>query len=130
MSEQYTEQIARSIEISVVSKFLEQQSAPDEQRFAFSYQITIQNNAPCSVQLLSRSWLITDADHQQTQVQGEGVVGQQPVIEAGKSFTYASGAVIKTPVGSMQGHYQFISDGELFQVAIPIFSLAIPHILN
>lgn len=123
--------MASDIEISVVSHYIAQQSIEAEQRFVFSYTITVTNHSADTVQLLSRYWLITDANGDANTVSGEGVIGQQPFIKANESFTYTSGCILKSPLGNMQGHYQMqCKSGALIQVEIPVFRLAKPNILN
>lgn len=120
-----------AVEVQVSSQYLSAQSVPSEQQYVFAYTITIHNHGAHPVQLLNRQWQITDADHKITRVAGEGVVGQQPLIAPGESFSYTSGTVLATPVGSMQGHYGMIDhQGQLFQVEIPSFRLAVPNILH
>ena len=119
------------IKVSAQTHYQLDHSDPSEQRFVFSYTITIQNNSDASVKLLSRNWLITDANGETVNVQGEGVIGQKPTIAPDKHYTYTSGAALKTPVGSMQGHYQMMThDGDLIQIDIPVFSLAVPNIIH
>lgn len=121
----------RHVEISVTSQYLPAQSDPDNNQYVFAYTITIHNSGEVPVQLLNRAWQITDANHKITRVAGDGVVGQQPLIAAGESYSYTSGTVLATPIGSMQGHYGMVDQaGELFQVDIPSFRLAIPNILH
>ncbi len=121
----------RQVEISVTSQYLPAQSAPEQQQYVFAYTITIHNSGDVPVQLLNRAWQITDANHKITRVAGDGVVGQQPLIAAGESYSYTSGTVLATPLGSMQGHYGMVDNqGDLFQVEIPSFRLAIPNILH
>jgi len=123
--------ISNNIRISVTSDYIAQQSLEKEQQFVFSYTITISNKSEETVQLINRYWLITDSNGENNTVSGEGVIGQQPFIEAGQSFTYTSGCILKSPLGNMQGHYQMQrNNGELIQVDIPIFRLAKPNILN
>ena len=120
-----------TIEIKVKTQYLSAQSAPEQNQYVFAYTITITNHGETPVQLLNREWRITDADHKITRVAGEGVVGQQPQIAPGESFSYTSGTVLATPIGSMQGSYGMIdAQGESFQVTIPSFRLAIPNILH
>lgn len=120
-----------NINVSVVGNYIEQQSNEIERQYVFSYTITIANNSPDMVQLLSRYWLITDASGDENTVAGEGVIGQQPYIKPDTEFTYTSGCILKSPLGNMQGHYQVQrSSGELIQVNIPIFRLAKPNIIN
>ncbi len=119
------------IEVSVVVQYIAQQSIDAEHQHVFSYTITIANNSLETVQLLSRYWLITDANGDSNTVAGEGVIGQQPFIKTNESFTYTSGCILKSPLGNMQGHYQMqTSSGKLVQVEIPLFRLAKPNILN
>ena len=113
------------VHIQVESEFLADQSAPEESRYAFAYTITINNTGDEAVRLLNRHWIITDGDNQVQEVQGEGVVGKQPLIEPGESFSYTSGAVIDTAVGTMEGSYEMISaSGRRFIAPSGIFSLA------
>lgn len=112
--------------VQVQSAWIPSQSVPEEERYVFAYTITIRNLGRTAVQLLSRYWLITNGNGRETEVQGEGVVGEQPHIQPGSEFQYTSGAVIETPMGTMQGHYEMIdSAGEAFQVEIPVFRLAV-----
>ncbi|MCL2894143.1 Co2+/Mg2+ efflux protein ApaG [Brenneria tiliae] len=117
--------------VQVQSFYVESQSLPDEERFVFAYTITVRNLGRHEVRLLGRYWLITNANGHQTEVQGEGVVGEQPVIPPGGEFQYTSGTVLETPLGTMEGHYQMIDhQGNAFQVAIPVFRLAIPSLIH
>jgi len=119
------------IDIAVETDYLESQSDPDDQRFVFSYTITIRNEGTVAAQLLNRHWIITDADGNTQEVKGEGVVGEQPHLDPGQGFRYSSGAVIKTPVGSMQGSYEMLADdGERFDAPIEPFTLAKPGLLH
>lgn len=120
-----------SIDVQVKTQYLPDQSNPEESRYAFSYTITITNQGKVTAKLLSRYWLISHSDEQQQEVRGDGVVGEQPVLSPGQSFSYTSGAVISTPVGSMRGSYRMIGeDGHHFDAPIPAFTLAIPNILH
>lgn len=117
--------------IQVQSVYIETQSSPEEERFVFAYTITIRNLGRTTVQLLSRYWLITNGNGRETQVQGEGVVGVQPEIEPGGEYQYTSGAVLETPCGTMQGHYEMVDGrGEMFRVPIPVFRLAISSFIH
>ncbi|MGL4828982.1 MAG: Co2+/Mg2+ efflux protein ApaG [Vibrio sp.] len=119
------------IKIQVQTRYIEEQSDPESQRFVFAYLITIKNLSTQTVQLLGRRWLITDADGKQTVVEGDGVVGEQPHIQASDEYTYSSGTALDTPVGVMQGQYLMIDEqGESFSVEIEPFRLAVPHVLN
>ncbi|HWD31178.1 Co2+/Mg2+ efflux protein ApaG [Pseudomonas caricapapayae] len=119
------------IDVSVVTRFLKEQSDPENERFAFAYTITVQNNGSLPAKLMSRHWLITNGDGQVEEVKGAGVIGQQPLIEPGKSHTYSSGAVISSQVGTMQGTYQMVAeDGKRFDATIAPFRLAVPGALH
>ncbi len=123
--------IQRPINIDVETEYLDEQSDPENKRYVFAYTITISNEDAENVQLLSRYWMITDGDQQVQEVEGEGVIGEQPVIEPGKSYRYTSGTVIATEVGSMAGHYKMrLASGEDFQATIPAFTLATPNALH
>lgn len=120
-----------AVVISVDTSYIDEQSDEAENRYVFSYTITIKNNTNEQIQLLSRHWTITDANGEVSTVVGEGVVGKQPKLAPNQSFTYTSGSIFKTPVGTMQGHYLFINeDKQSFQTDIPVFRLALPNILN
>lgn len=119
------------IDISVETQFLPDRPSAEEHEYAFAYHILISNHGGKAVKLLSRYWLITDAEGHQAEVRGDGVVGEQPVIEPGESYQYTSGAILDTPVGSMQGYYiMSCEDGEQFKVPIAAFRLAVPSIIN
>lgn len=120
-----------SIRIDTQPKFLSEFKDDAPERYAFAYTITIHNDGAEDVQLLSRHWLITDGDEKVEEVQGDGVVGQQPWIAPGAQFEYTSGAVIATPIGTMQGEYIFQTrDGRRFEAPIPCFLLAKPGIVH
>lgn len=120
-----------NIGVSVDTFYIAAQSDPGAQRYVFAYTITIRNHSAEDVQLLRRYWLITDANGKQTEVEGDGVIGEQPRLAPGSSYQYTSGAVLETPVGTMQGHYEMITkQHEHFNAAIPLFRLAMPNILN
>lgn len=120
-----------TIEIKVKSQYLPEQSIPDENRYVFSYIITIANHGVEQVQLISRHWIITDETSAVQEVKGLGVVGQQPFIDPGQSYTYNSGAVLATPTGTMEGSYQMQSATQnSFEVAIPTFALIPPEKLH
>lgn len=117
--------------IQVQSVYIESQSQPEIGRYVFAYTISIRNVGRAPIQLISRYWLITNSDGHKTEVQGEGVVGEQPVILPGKTYRYTSGAILETPMGTMEGYYVMLSDlGENFHVDIPAFRLAIPTLIN
>ncbi|MBO1539828.1 Co2+/Mg2+ efflux protein ApaG [Pseudomonas sp. OA65] len=119
------------VDVSVTTRFLAEQSQPEHDRFAFAYSITVSNNGSLPAKLLSRHWVITDGDGHVEEVRGDGVVGQQPLIEAGKSHSYSSGTVMTTKVGTMQGTYQMLAeDGTRFDAVIKPFRLAVPGALH
>ena len=119
------------IRIDVETSYLGEQSDPGEQRYVFAYTITIHNEGGLPATLLTRHWIITDANGAVKEVRGDGVVGEQPRLEPGQGFRYSSGAVLETPVGTIQGSYQMIdTDGQRFDAQIPLFRLAMPGILH
>lgn len=119
------------VKITVKTQYLAEHSTPTAGRFAFAYTITITNNGDTPVQLLRRHWIITDGNRKIQEVRGDGVVGVQPVIAPGQSHTYTSGAVLETPIGTMEGSYQMQTEsGDLFDALIPRFSLAKPGALH
>lgn len=119
------------IEIVVTTRYLQGQSDPAQKQFVFAYTIDITNCSAEPLRLLTREWTIQDADGKLTQVSGDGVVGKQPWIEPGGTFTYTSGTVLNTPLGSMQGSYGLVTaDGTAVQAKIPPFSLALPNMLH
>ncbi len=118
----------RDISVTVETSYLEKQSDPDEQYFVWAYRITIANHSNQTVQLLSRHWKISDGQGRVQEVRGEGVIGEQPILEPGANYTYSSGTPLQTPSGFMHGSYQMQSDdGERFDIDIPAFSLDSPH---
>lgn len=119
------------VDVSVVTRYLAEQSQPENDRFAFAYTITVNNNGSLPAKLLSRHWVITDGDGHAEEVRGEGVVGLQPLIDAGKNHVYTSGTVMTTKVGTMQGTYQMLAeDGKRFDAIIKPFRLAVPGALH
>ena len=119
------------ITINVETAYVEAQSAPDHDKYAFSYTITIHNKGSEAAKLLNRHWVITDANGKIEEVRGEGVVGEQPYLKPGEAFRYTSGAMLDTPVGSMEGEYEMVDDdGKRFLALIPAFSLAVPNKLH
>ncbi|MDX1516813.1 MAG: Co2+/Mg2+ efflux protein ApaG [Woeseiaceae bacterium] len=119
------------IRIQVVTNYVDDQSEPDADRYVFAYTITISNNGDVAAQLLSRHWVITDANGKIQEVSGDGVVGEQPYLQPGESFRYSSGAVLETPVGAMQGLYRMqADDGVRFDAPIAPFTLAVPGLLH
>ncbi len=120
-----------NIDVGVVTQYIEDQSSPEENRFVFSYTITIRNTGSLAAKLLTRHWIINDANGNVQEVHGEGVVGEQPYLRPDESFEYTSGTVIETPVGSMEGSYQMITDdGFAFDANIPVFTLSLPNALH
>lgn len=118
---------SENINISVTTEYLPEQSDPESDQYAFSYTIGIENRGEDAVRLLSRHWIITDDNEQVEEVKGNGVIGQQPLIEPGQRFVYTSGAVLPTEFGTMQGSYQMATeDGETFSAEIPAFLLSRP----
>jgi ApaG protein len=111
--------------------FVPAQSDPAGGRYVFAYTMTITNIGTVTAQLVSRHWIITDANNQVQEVKGDGVIGEQPVLRPEQSFQYTSGAAIATPVGTMRGSYQMVSeDGVKFEAPIPEFALAMPRTLH
>lgn len=122
---------AHDIRVRVATEYVAAQSAPGEDRYVFAYTITIANEGREPARLLSRHWIITDANGDIQEVRGDGVVGEQPHLQPGESFRYTSGTVIRTPVGAMQGSYQMVDDlGQHFEAPIPPFSLAVPGLVH
>ena len=119
------------VDVSVVTRYLPEQSQPDQQRFAFAYTITVHNKGSLAAKLLSRHWVITDGDGHVEEVRGAGVVGQQPLIEPGEQHIYSSGSVITTKVGTMQGSYlMHAQDDHQFKAIVAPFRLAVPGALH
>lgn len=120
-----------AITVDVRTRFLPEQSAPDENRFAFAYTITIRNAGQVPAQLLSRHWVITHGTGKIDEVRGPGVVGETPRLEPGEAFEYTSGAILEAPVGTMEGSYQMVADdGTRFDAPIRRFVLSMPRILH
>ena len=119
----------RGVTVRVSVSFLPEQSEPGRGRWFWSYHIRIENAGPMAVQLISREWLISDGRGGVHEVQGEGVVGEQPVIEPGAAFDYVSGCPLSTPTGSMEGRYHMVgADGSSFPIEIPRFPLVAPAV--
>ena len=122
------EAVTREIRVRVTPSFVEDQSSPDENYYFWAYTVEITNESRAAVQLLTRQWIITDANGKRETVRGPGVVGQTPVIPPGQSFTYTSGCPLTTSSGIMVGSYQMqLDDGSMLDVAIPGFSLDSPY---
>ena len=120
-----------AIEVIVATRYLDDQSIPDDDRYVFAYTIRIHNVGEVPARLVSRHWLITDANGKVQEVRGEGVVGEQPWLRPGEHFEYTSGAVLETPLGTMRGSYQMLADdGTTFDAMIDPFTLSIPRTLH
>ncbi len=134
MAREYAQE-TRGINVRVAAFYLEDQSEPEAGRYMWAYRVTIENRGGETVQLLRRTWRITDARGRNFLVQGEGVVGEQPILGPGQAFEYTSGTPLETPSGFMAGAYHMVArggaappdDDEMFDVAIPAFSLDSPH---
>jgi len=119
------------VAVSSQTKYVEEQSDEQNERYVFAYTITIRNNGNVPAQLISRHWIITDGRNQVQEVRGLGVVGSQPLLKPGESFEYTSGTAIATPVGTMRGSYQMVAeDGTRFDAPIPEFTLSVPRVLH
>lgn len=120
-----------SVRVEPAARYLADQSDSEALRYVFGYVISLRNNGNVAVKLISRHWYITDGHGNTEEVEGDGVVGEQPVLEPGEGFTYSSGAILRTPVGSMYGYYHMVdAGGEAFRVDIPEFALVAPGHLN
>jgi ApaG protein len=123
--------VTDGIRVTVESRYLAEHSDPDANRFAFAYVVTIANEDAPRVQLRNRHWIITDGNGAVEEVKGAGVVGAQPILERGESHQYTSGAVLKTPVGTMEGSYEMHGPaGRVFRAQIPRFSLRKPGVMQ
>ena len=119
------------ISVTVKTRYIEEQSDPNDARYVFAYTITIANTGTIAAQLISRHWIITDAGAHVQEVKGLGVVGHQPLLSPGESFEYTSGTGLATPTGSMRGSYFIVAeDGTRFEATIPEFALAVPRALH
>ncbi|MDX1499165.1 MAG: Co2+/Mg2+ efflux protein ApaG [Woeseiaceae bacterium] len=119
------------IRVQVATSYVDEQSEPESGRYVFTYTITISNDGAVPARLISRHWVITDANGKVQEVSGDGVVGEQPHLNPGEEFRYSSGAVLETPVGAMQGLYRMEADnGVNFDAPIAPFTLAVPGVLN
>jgi ApaG protein len=117
--------------VNVQARYLEEQSDPDRSRYVFAYAVTIKNTGSVAAQLISRHWVITDANNQVQEVRGLGVVGHQPLLQPGEQFEYTSGTSLATPQGTMRGEYFCVAeDGEQFGAPIPEFILSLPRTLH
>lgn len=119
------------IKVTAQSFFLPDQSDEENDQYVFAYTIRIENTGQVPAQVISRHWIITDADNQVQEVRGMGVVGEQPVLKPGQHFEYTSGSSINTIVGTMRGTYQMVAeDGTRFDAVVPEFSLSVPRVLH
>ncbi len=127
-----TTEITNGVKVSVLTDYLPEYSSPVQQHFVFTYRILIENCSEYTVQLLRRHWYIHDANNTVREVEGEGVVGQQPVLEPGETHEYVSGCNLKSGMGKMYGHYTMerVVDGKVFKVVIPEFTMIVPFKLN
>ncbi len=122
---------AYEMTVTVRTQYLEDQSDPDRSRFVFAYAVTIKNTGSVAAQLISRHWVITDANDHVDQVRGLGVVGHQPLLQPGEQFEYTSGSTLTTPQGTMRGEYFCVAeDGEQFEAKIAEFVLSLPRTLH
>jgi len=120
-----------NIYVEVTTRYIEAESDPDSERYIFAYTITITNRGEMPAKLLTRHWIINDANNKIQEVRGKGVVGEQPYLKSGESFKYTSGTMLETPVGSMQGSFQMVADDEHhFDAVVDPFSLAMPGMLH
>lgn len=120
-----------AIGVEVEPRYLEEQSQPEQDRYVFAYTVRVRNEGAAPARLLGRHWIITDAKGRTREVDGEGVVGEQPLIEPGQAFEYTSGAVLETDLGVMRGIYRMqADDGTRFEAPIPAFTLTVPRTLH
>ncbi|MGQ4660103.1 Co2+/Mg2+ efflux protein ApaG [Lysobacter sp. F6437] len=120
-----------AVDIDVATRYLDDQSEPSQDRYVFAYTIQIRNRGTVGARLLSRHWVITDANGKVQEVKGEGVVGEQPWLQPGEGFEYTSGAVLETDLGTMEGSYAMLADdGTGFDAPIPAFTLTVPRTLH
>lgn len=127
--------LSDKLTVTTKSGFVPQQSDPNTNRFVFYYEVTIYNNSDSPCQLMSRHWLIQDANRKLEEVYGEGVIGEQPLIQPGEKYSYTSGAVLETEMGTMEGRYFMLrktlnEDAIEFEIEIPKFILSVPRTLH
>ena len=122
---------AYTFDIYVATRYLDEQSEPEQDRYVFAYTIHIRNNGKVPARLIGRHWVITDANGKVQEVTGEGVVGEQPWLRPGDDFCYTSGTVLETHLGTMHGSYEMLADdGTRFDAPIPAFTLSVPRTLH
>jgi len=120
-----------AIDVAPRAAYIDDQSDPSKNQYVFAYTITVTNVGTVAAQLISRHWLITDANGKVLEVKGLGVIGQQPTLKPGESFEYSSGTHLETAVGTMRGSYQMLAeDGHAFEADIPLFTLSVPRVLH
>ena len=120
-----------NIAVHVETQYIEAESRPQQNFYIFAYHITITNKGDIAAKLLTRHWIITDSNGRVQEVKGDGVIGKQPYLQPNESFRYTSGTMMETPVGTMEGSYQMVTDnGEKFDAEIPAFVLALPNMLH
>jgi ApaG protein len=120
-----------NIRVNVETRYIEDQSNPEQNYYVFAYTITIQNQGRQSAQLLTRHWVITDSNQKVQEVRGDGVVGEQPLLKPGEQFVYTSGTMLETAVGTMKGSYQMLADdGSQFDATVDEFVLSTPRVLH
>jgi ApaG protein len=123
--------VTRGVRITVEPRYVPDQSEPESQSWLFAYHVTIRNESEATVQLRSRHWIITSGEGKTEEVRGPGVVGYQPTLKPGEQFQYTSGCPLNTPVGTMHGSFQMVTEqGEAFDAMIDPFRLAVPRVLN
>ena len=126
-----SDKILYDITVNSETNYIADQSLPDDNRYVFSYTISITNTGSVPAKLLRRHWIITDANNKVEEVHGDGVVGEQPYLLPGETYRYTSGAILETPVGCMEGNYDMIADdGVEFEARIPVLSLKVPYTLH
>lgn len=125
LASQMSAQNLYDVKVAVTCQYVTEQSAPDKNNYVFMYHITIHNSGAVGAKLINRHWIIVDGHGNIQEVQGAGVVGQQPYLKPGDTYEYTSGAVLNTPIGSMHGTYDMVADdGIQFKAVIPVFSLS------
>ncbi len=126
-----SEAVLNNIKVDVETRYIEDQSNPEQNYYIFAYTITIRNRGRQGAQLLTRHWVITDSNHKIQEVRGDGVVGEQPTLNPGEQFVYTSGTMLETSVGTMKGSYQMVADdGSHFDAEIDEFVLSTPRVLH